>query len=66
MPLLTCLCGHEAAACAANGPAAAAAAGARVSVVVDAHEPLQQLARSAARFDTSVDVLVEVNVGQDR
>lgn len=41
-------------------------AGARLSVVVDALEPLQQLARSAAKFQTRVDVLVEVNVGQDR
>jgi D-serine deaminase-like pyridoxal phosphate-dependent protein len=37
-----------------------------VSVVADALEPLQQLAHSAAKFQTSVDVLVEVNVGQDR
>jgi D-serine deaminase-like pyridoxal phosphate-dependent protein len=33
---------------------------------VDAAGPLQQLADAAAAWGTSVDVLVEVNVGQDR
>lgn len=40
--------------------------GARVSIIVDAAGPLQQLADTAAAWGTSVDVLVEVNVGQDR
>jgi hypothetical protein len=40
--------------------------GARVSVVVDAPGPLEQLAAAAAARGVSVDVLVEVNAGQDR
>jgi D-serine deaminase-like pyridoxal phosphate-dependent protein len=48
-------------------PAAlSAAAGAAVSVVVDAVGPLQQLAQTAHAWRTCVDVLVEVNAGQDR
>jgi D-serine deaminase-like pyridoxal phosphate-dependent protein len=41
-------------------------AGARVSVVVDAVQPLEQLAATAREWGTSVDVLVEINAGQDR
>lgn len=40
--------------------------GARVSVVVDAKQPLKLLADTAAAWCTSVDVLVEINAGQDR
>lgn len=40
--------------------------GARVSVVVDALQPLQLLADMAAAWGTSIDVLVEINAGQDR
>lgn len=46
--------------------AAVGAAGARVSVVVDAPGPLQQLAAAAAAWQTSISVLVEINAGQDR
>ncbi|KAF6249855.1 hypothetical protein COO60DRAFT_926754 [Scenedesmus sp. NREL 46B-D3] len=45
---------------------ALAAQGARVSVVVDALQPLEQLAAAAHAWGTSVDVLVEINAGQDR
>jgi D-serine deaminase-like pyridoxal phosphate-dependent protein len=37
-----------------------------VSVVVDALQPLEQLAAAAREWGTSVDVLVEINAGQDR
>jgi D-serine deaminase-like pyridoxal phosphate-dependent protein len=37
-----------------------------VSVVVDAAQPLEQLAATAREWGTSVDVLVEINAGQDR
>jgi len=40
--------------------------GARVSVVVDASEPLQQLAATAAQWSVTINVLVEINAGQDR
>lgn len=40
--------------------------GARVSVVVDAVEPLEQLAATAAAWGVSINVLVEINAGQDR
>eukprot|EP00882_Tetradesmus_deserticola_P009015 GHRQ01009511.1.p1 GENE.GHRQ01009511.1~~GHRQ01009511.1.p1 ORF type:complete len:216 (+),score=61.29 GHRQ01009511.1:748-1395(+) len=45
---------------------ALAAQGARVSVVVDTLQPLEQLAATAQEWGTSVDVLVEINAGQDR
>uniref|UniRef100_A0A383VFH8 D-serine dehydratase-like domain-containing protein n=1 Tax=Tetradesmus obliquus TaxID=3088 RepID=A0A383VFH8_TETOB len=45
---------------------ALAAQGARVSVVVDALQPLEQLAVTAQQWGTSIDVLVEINAGQDR
>lgn len=37
-----------------------------MSVVVDAEQPLKLLADTAAAWCTSVDVLVEINAGQDR
>jgi D-serine deaminase-like pyridoxal phosphate-dependent protein len=37
-----------------------------VSVVVDAAQPLEQLSATAREWGTSVDVLVEINAGQDR
>eukprot|EP00775_Hariotina_reticulata_P007631 gene7631-7833_t len=45
---------------------ALAAQGALVSVVVDAAGPLQLLAQTAHAWGTSVNVLVEINAGQDR
>eukprot|EP00878_Enallax_costatus_P027366 GHUV01029449.1.p1 GENE.GHUV01029449.1~~GHUV01029449.1.p1 ORF type:complete len:209 (+),score=53.98 GHUV01029449.1:431-1057(+) len=49
-----------------NRLVALAAQGARISVVVDAPGPLQQLAAAAATWQTSINVLVEINAGQDR
>jgi D-serine deaminase-like pyridoxal phosphate-dependent protein len=40
--------------------------GARVSIVVDALQPLQLVADTAAAWGASIDVLVEINAGQDR
>ena len=40
--------------------------GAAVSVVVDAAGPLEQLAAAAASWGVSINVLVEINAGQDR
>lgn len=37
-----------------------------MSIVVDALQPLQQLADVSAAWGTRVDVLVEINAGQDR
>lgn len=37
-----------------------------MSVVVDATEPLEQLAATAAAWGVSINVLVEINAGQDR
>lgn len=41
-------------------------AGAHVSVVVDAVGPLELLASTAQTLGATIDVLVEINAGQDR